>query len=102
MNNGTIEIRRAWVIAQERKGNVFLDLYETKEKAIQAARSLARIDRQNISGIYECWAGELGEHLCELWSYDSDGIDSFSGILGGDSVSAKELADIIQNGRGMS
>lgn len=96
-----IQLVKGWVVRLERGVDLFHYCYCEREEAIREARALHRLDRQDITGIYETWLAVVdGCELCPVWSEEEDGINSIDGIPGGAYVSDEELEDIIKNGRG--
>ncbi len=95
-----MEIRKVWAIS--RHNGECLDFYDTRDEAVIEARALARPDRETITGIFETFAGDIGNgHYDEIWSFDIPEMNSSWGINVGEAVGFDELDDIIKNGRGM-
>ncbi len=95
------QLVKAWVVRSDRNGDVFIDLFEEKEDAVEYAEGLHRLDRQHITGIYETWAVELDGELLEVFRsdeidrmYGGSAPDTQEGLVGGESLSDEELAEI--------
>jgi len=97
------ELVKAWVVVENRRGDVFMNLFEDKNEAVKYAEELHPLDRKAITGIYETIAVELdGELLSVYRSDDIDGLyggslpDTMDGVVKGDYVSDEELEMIIK------
>ena len=98
------ELVKAWAVTRDRKGDVFIDLFEKRDDAVKYAEGLHRLDRRDITGIYETFAVELdGELLSVYRSDDIDRIyggslpDTLDGVVNGDSISKEELEVIVES-----
>lgn len=94
---------KAWVVRRDRNGDIFMDLFEEREQAVDYALSLDRLDRSYIAGIYETFAIELDGELLSV--YRSDELDrlyggslpdTMEGTVGGEALSKEELERIIK------
>lgn len=95
------QLVKVWVVVEDRQGDCFMELFEEKGEAVKYAEGLHRLDRQHITGIYETWAVELDGELLSVFRsdeidrmYGGSAPDTQEGLVGGESLSDGELAEI--------
>lgn len=101
------QLVKAWVVAEDRQGDCFVEFFEEKDDAVKYAEGLHRLDRQYVTGIYETWAVELDGELLSVFRsdeidrmYGGSAPDTWEGLVGGGYVSDEELERIKKNGMG--
>lgn len=97
------ELVKAWVVVENRRGDVFMNLFEDKNEAVKYAEELHPLDRKNITGIYETFAIELDGELLRVFRsddmdklYGGEAFDTMDGVVNGESLSKEELERIIK------
>lgn len=97
------QLVKVWVVVEDRKGDVFMNLFEEKDEAVKYAEELHPLDRKNLTGIYETFAIELDGELLRVFRsddmdklYGGEAFDTMDGVLNGESLSKEELGRIIE------